>query len=204
MRSMGTKIVIASHNEGKVREIGGLLKPLGVAVVSAGDLGLAVPDETEDSFEGNAKIKAHAAAGASGLVALSDDSGLSVDALGGAPGVYTADWAETPSGRDFPMAMAKVWQRLEEQGATEPRTARFTCVLCLAWPDGDDAVFEGTADGRLVWPMRGTRGFGFDPMFLPDGERDTFGEMAPEKKHGMSHRAAAFGKLLEALSQRHE
>ena len=200
MRPLGDRIVIASHNAGKVREIGGLLEPLGIGVVSAGALGLTEPAETEDSFAGNARIKAHAAAAASGLVALSDDSGLSVDALGGAPGVYTADWAETADGRDFPMAMEKVWLMLEAQGAPEPRTARFCCTLCLAWPDGEDAVFEGTVDGRIVWPMRGEKGFGFDPVFLPKGEAETFGEMDPQKKHAMSHRAYAFRKLLEACS----
>lgn len=192
------RLVIASHNAGKVREIGALLAPLGVRVVSAGELGFEEPEETEATFAGNARIKAHAAAKASGLPALSDDSGLEVDALDGAPGVYTADWAETGSGRDFPMAMKKVWDLLEEKQAAEPRTARFCCTLCLAWPDGEDAVFEGTVEGRLVWPMRGKNGFGFDPVFLPDGETETFGEMAPERKHAMSHRAAAFDKLLRA------
>ncbi len=198
MREIGDRIVIASHNAGKVREIGDLLRPVGVAVVSAGELGLSEPEETEDSFAGNARIKAHAAAKASGLVALSDDSGLSVDALGGAPGVYTADWAATPDGRDFPMAMKRVWQLLEDKTAPEPRAAQFRCTLCLAWPDGSDAVFEGIVEGRLVWPMRGNRGFGFDPVFLPHGETETFGEMAPEKKHAMSHRADAFSKLMRA------
>lgn len=204
MRELGDRIVIASHNLGKVREIGDLLDPLGVSVVSAGELGLEEPEETEDTFSGNARIKAHAAARASGLVALSDDSGLSVDALDGAPGVFTANWAETPNGRDFPMAMEKVWRKLEERGAPEPRVARFCCTLCLAWPDGSDEVFEGTVDGRLVWPMRGTNGFGFDPVFLPNGETETFGEMAPEKKHAMSHRADAFAKLMRALSKADE
>ncbi len=197
-RFAGGRLVIASHNAGKVHEIGALLAPFGADVVSAGDLGLAEPAETEETFAGNARIKAHAAAGASGLPSLSDDSGLMVDALGGAPGVYTADWAETGSGRDFPMAMEKVWRLLEEANAAEPRTARFCCTLCLAWPDGEDVVVEGRVEGRLVWPMRGERGFGFDPVFVPEGEAETFGEMDPAKKHAMSHRADAFAKLIRA------
>ncbi|MEO0991627.1 MAG: non-canonical purine NTP pyrophosphatase, partial [Pseudomonadota bacterium] len=147
----GQKLVIASHNKGKVREIGALLQPYGVSVVSAGDLGFEEPEETEDTFAGNARIKAHFAARASGLPALSDDSGIEVDALDGAPGVYTADWAETPDGRDFVMAMTKVWALLEEKGAAEPRTARFRCVLCLAWPNGEDSIFDGRVEGQVVW-----------------------------------------------------
>ena len=162
------KIVLASHNAGKLREIAELLVPYGIEVVSAGDLGLEEPEETESTFVGNARIKAHFAAKSSGLPALSDDSGIQVDGLDGAPGVYTADWAETPNGRDFPMAMTKVWTLLEERGAPEPRTARFCATLCLAWPDGHDEIFEGTAEGRVSWPMRGDLGFGFDPMFIPD------------------------------------
>lgn len=191
----GPKLVIASHNAGKVREIGALIAPFGIKAVSAGDLDLAEPDETEDTFAGNARIKAHAAARASGLPALSDDSGIMVDALDGAPGVYTADWAETPHGRDFPMAMKKVWDMLEARNAPLPRTARFCCTLCLAWPDGHDAVFEGTVPGSLTWPMRGDLGFGFDPIFVPDGESQTFGEMDPARKHAMSHRADAFARF---------
>ncbi len=192
----GDRLVIASHNAGKVREIGELMRPFGVAVFSAGDLDLAEPEETEDTFAGNARIKAHFAARHSGLPALSDDSGIQVDALGGAPGVHTADWAETGNGRDFAMAMTKVWTLLEEKNAARPRTARFCCTLCLAWPDGHEELFEGSVEGQVVWPMRGTRGFGFDPVFLPDGETETFGEMDPAKKHGMSHRADAFAKLV--------
>ena len=198
MKRIGEKLVIASHNAGKVREIGDLLRPLGISVTSVGELGLPEPEETEDSFAGNARIKAHAAAAAANLPALADDSGIAVDALDGAPGVYTADWAETPDGRDFPMAMEKVWTLLEEKAAPEPRTAQFVCALCLAWPGGEDEVFLGTVSGRLVWPMRGEHGFGFDPIFLPDGETETFGEMAPERKHAMSHRADAFAKLIAA------
>lgn len=192
----GGKLVIASHNAGKVREIRELLAPFGVEIVSAGELGLDEPEETERTFEGNARIKAHAAAHASGLPALSDDSGIETDALDGAPGVYTADWAETPDGRDFVLAMGKLWSELERIGAPEPRTARFRCTLCLAWPDGHDEIFDGVVEGRVVWPMRGDRGFGFDPMFLPEGETETFGEMDPAKKHSMSHRADAFAKLV--------
>jgi XTP/dITP diphosphohydrolase len=193
----GKNLVIASHNAGKIREIGALLDPFGVEVVSAGALGLPEPAETESTFAGNARIKAHFAARESGLPALSDDSGISVEALDGAPGVYTADWAETPNGRDFPMAMAKVWSLLEEKQAPEPRRARFNATLCLAWPDGHDELFEGKVHGRIVWPMRGTNGFGFDPVFLPDGKTQTFGEMDPAEKHAMSHRAIAFRKLVE-------
>lgn len=193
----GEKLVIASHNKGKIREIGALLAPFGVEVIPAGDLALDEPDETESSFVGNARIKAHYAALETGLPALSDDSGIMVDALDGAPGVYTADWAETPEGRDFVMAMTKVWTLLEEKGAPRPRTASFNATLCLAWPDGHDEIFEGRVHGQVVWPMRGQNGFGFDPMFLPDGETETFGEMDPARKHAMSHRAVAFAKLVE-------
>lgn len=190
------KLVLASHNKGKLREIAELLAPFGIEVISAGDLGFKEPEETEDTFAGNARIKAHFAAKESGLPALSDDSGIMVDGLNGAPGVYTADWAETPNGRDFPMAMKKVWDLLEEKNAAEPRTARFCCTLCLAWPDGHDEIFKGKVEGRLVWPMRGELGFGFDPIFLPDGETETFGEMDPARKQAMSHRADAFRQLV--------
>lgn len=190
------KLVIASHNSGKIREIRTLLEPFGVKILSAKDFGLIEPAETEDNFAGNARIKAHFTARETGLPALSDDSGIEVDGLGGAPGVYTADWAETANGRDFPMAMTKVWEMLEAKQAPVPRTARFCCTLCLAWPDGDDEIFAGKVDGQVVWPMRGDLGFGFDPVFLPDGESQTFGEMDSAKKHGMSHRADAFAKLV--------
>jgi len=193
----GDQLVIASHNDGKVREIGALLAPFGVKCLSAKSLNLGEPKETEDTYVGNARIKAHAAACASRLPALSDDSGLSVDALGGAPGVYTADWAETPNGRDFPMAMEKVWTMLENTQAAEPRTAAFNCTLCLAWPDGHDEVVSGKVHGRIVWPMRGSQGFGFDPVFVPEGETKTFGEMHPVKKDAMSHRARAFARLVQ-------
>ncbi len=190
------RLVIASHNPGKVREIRDLLHPFGVDVVSAKDLGLDEPEESEHTFHGNARIKAHAAAAASGLPSLSDDSGIEVDALGGAPGVHTADWAETGSGRDFMMAMTRLWTELEKISAPEPRTCRFRCTLCLAWPDGHDEIFDGAVEGRVVWPMRGAQGFGFDPVFLPEGETETFGEMDPAKKHAMSHRSEAFAKLV--------
>ena len=192
----GRELVIATHNKGKLREIAELLAPFGVHVTSAGDHGLEEPEETEDTFAGNARIKAHFAAKATGLPALSDDSGIMVDALDGAPGVYTADWAETPNGRDFPMAMEKVWRLLEEKNAPFPRKAAFNSTLCLAWPDGHDEVFVGRVEGQVVWPMRGDNGFGFDPVFLPDGENETFGEMDPAKKHAMSHRAMAFARFV--------
>lgn len=193
----GDKLVVATHNAGKLREISALLEPFGIAVTSAGELGLEEPEETEDTFVGNARIKAHFAAKESGLPALSDDSGIMVDALDGAPGVYTADWAETPNGRDFPMAMEKTWTLLEDKNAPLPRTARFCCTLCLAWPDGHDEVFEGKVEGSLTWPMRGDQGFGYDPIFVPEGFDITFGEMDPDKKHQMSHRADAFAKLVK-------
>lgn len=189
------RIVLASHNAGKVRENAALLAEYGVTVVSAGELGLPEPEETEDSFLGNARLKALAAAKASGLVALADDSGFSVAALDGAPGVRTADWAETPAGRDYAMAMAKV-ERLARHAAD--RRAWFSCALVLAWPDGHSEGFLGEAHGSWVWPPRGTRGFGYDPMFIPEGHSETFGEMDPALKHGISHRAAAFRQLAAA------
>lgn len=192
----GASLVIASHNEGKIQEIRHLLETYIVTIRTAAEFSLTEPEETENTFAGNARIKAHFAASETGLPALSDDSGITVDALGGAPGVFTADWAETPDGRDFPMAMTKVWTLLEEIAAPFPRTARFCCTLCLAWPDGHDEIFEGKVDGQVVWPMRGELGFGFDPIFRPDGESVTFGEMDPAEKHRMSHRADAFAKLV--------
>jgi XTP/dITP diphosphohydrolase len=193
----GDHLVIASHNAGKLREIAELLAPFGVKVSSASEHGLEEPEETEDTFVGNARIKAHFAAKATGLPALSDDSGITVDALDGAPGVYTADWAETSEGRDFAMAMEKVWTLLDQKMAPFPRTAAFNATLCLAWPDGHDEVFEGRVDGQVVWPMRGDRGFGFDPVFLPNGKTETFGEMDPAEKNAMSHRQDAFDKLVK-------
>ena len=195
----GEKLVLASHNAGKLEEIRALLAEHPVEVVSAGELGLPVPEETETSFEGNARLKASAAAKATGLPALADDSGLEVEALRGAPGVYTADWAETPKGRDFDMAMQKVWDRLEEIGADFPRRARFCSTLAMAWPDGTDEIFAGTVEGQIVWPKRGENGHGYDPIFRPDGYAETFGEMDPEEKNEISHRAVAFRKLVEGL-----
>lgn len=197
-RFEGGRLVVATHNAGKLREIGDLLAPFGVETVSAGALGLPEPAETEETFEGNARIKAHAAAQASGLPALADDSGIAVDALGGAPGVRTADWAEGPGGRDYARAMARVWRDLEALGAPEPRSARFLCCLSLAWPDGHDETFLGRAEGRIVWPPRGAHGFGFDPVFLPAGGTLTFAEMIPADKHAVSHRADAFRQLVDA------
>lgn len=193
------KLVIATHNKGKLEEISALLAPYGIAVVSAGELGLDEPEETETTFVGNARIKAHAAAKATGLPALADDSGLEIDALGGAPGVYTADWAETPQGRDFEMAMTKAWAKLEEANAPSPRSARFCCTFVLAWPDGHDEVFEGYAQGQIVWPMRGDKGHGYDPIFQPDGYDITFGEMDRWEKNKISHRARAFEKLVKVF-----
>lgn len=192
----GGRLVLATHNRGKLEEIDALLAPFGVSVVSAGDLGLPEPAETEDSFVGNARIKAHAASRASGLPALADDSGITIDALDGAPGVYTADWAQTEAGRDFNMAMRLTWDRLESVGATHPRRAQFRCTLVLAWPDGHDEVFEGVMPGQIVWPMRGNQGHGYDPIFQPDGYSMTFGEMDRWEKNRISHRADAFRKLV--------
>jgi XTP/dITP diphosphohydrolase len=191
----GPKLVLATHNAGKVREVAELLAPWGFEVVSAGELGLPEPAETETSFLGNARIKALAAAKASGLPALADDSGFSVAALDGAPGVHTADWAQTPNGRDYAMAMAKV-EKLARHA--KDRRAWFSCALVLAWPDGHTEGFLGEAHGQWVWPPRGTNGFGYDPMFVPDGGTETFGEMAPAAKHAISHRAAAFAQLSAA------
>lgn len=195
------KLVVATHNVGKLAEIAALLTPFGVEVVSAGALGLPEPDETETTFVGNARIKAHAAAQATGLPALSDDSGIEIDALDGAPGVYTADWAETPNGRDFEMAMRVTHEKLEASGAAHPRTARFCCTLVLAWPDGHDEVFEGRMPGRVVWPMRGAEGHGYDPIFQPDGYDITFGEMDRWEKNRISHRARAFEGLVQVFGE---
>jgi XTP/dITP diphosphohydrolase len=196
------KLLIATHNAGKLEEMRDLLAPFGVSVVGAAELGLPEPDETEATFIGNARIKAHAAVKATGLPALSDDSGIEVDALDGAPGVYTADWAETPNGRDFMMAMTTTHEKLEALSAPHPRTARFCSTLVLAWPDGHDEVFEGTVDGSLVWPVRGALGHGYDPMFVPNGYDITFAEMDFAKKNAISHRADAFAKLVKGCFER--
>lgn len=191
------RLVIASHNAGKVREIGELLAPFGVEVVSAGALGLAEPEETGTTFVANAELKAHAAAKAANLPALADDSGLAVDCLGGDPGIYSARWAGP--GKDFAAAMALVNDRM---GDSPDRRGRFVCALALAWPDGVCETFEGVVEGEMVWPPRGAQGFGYDPMFQPQGHSITFGEMEPAKKHEMSHRADAFHKLVAACFQR--
>ncbi|MDX2483500.1 MAG: RdgB/HAM1 family non-canonical purine NTP pyrophosphatase [Pseudodonghicola sp.] len=192
----GDRLLIATHNAGKLDEMRALLAPFGVSVVGASELNLSEPEETEDTFIGNARIKAHAAAKATNLPALSDDSGLSIDALNGAPGVYTADWAETPDGRDFIMAMTRTHDELEACNAPHPRSAQFRCTLVLAWPDGHDEVFEGVMPGQVVWPMRGDQGHGYDPIFVPDGYEITFGEMDRWEKNKISHRARAVEKFV--------
>ncbi len=189
------KLVIASHNPGKIAEIAALLAPWDVAVVSAASLGLDEPEETAATFAGNAGLKARAAVDGSGLPALADDSGLCVDALDGRPGIHSARWAEVGNGRDFRHAM----ERLEKALAGEVRrAAHFTCTLALAWPGGHVEYFDGRVDGTLVWPPRGGNGFGYDPVFLPDGHDITFGEMAPAAKNAITHRARAFEKLVAA------
>jgi XTP/dITP diphosphohydrolase len=192
-------LVIASHNQGKVREIRALLEPYGIEPISAADLGLPEPEETETTFAGNALIKAQASAKGSGIVALADDSGLCVDALDGAPGVYTADWAETPTGRDWNLAMEKVEAKLKALGPAVSRAAHFVCTLALAWPDGEHALFEGRVSGALIWPPRGKIGFGYDPVFMPTGHSQTFAECDPLVKHAISHRADAFAKLVATV-----
>ena len=196
------KLVIATHNPGKLKEISALLEPYGVQCLSAGSLGLPEPEETGTTFAQNALIKARAAAEASGLTALADDSGLAVAALDGRPGVYTADWAqrqwfEGDPGRDWFMAMGKVEGLLAQHGSDVDRSAAFHCVLALAWPDGEHKVYEGEAPGTLTWPPRGTRGFGYDPVFVPEGHDVTFAELDPAEKHRISHRADAFAKLVD-------
>jgi XTP/dITP diphosphohydrolase len=193
------KLVIASHNAGKVREIKALLGPYGVEPVSAAELDLPEPEETGTTFFANAELKARQAADLSGLPALADDSGLCVEALGGDPGVFTANWAETATGRDWNLAMRKVEDALVAKGSDVGRDAHFICVLALAWPDGHVEWFEGRADGTLTWPPRGTVGFGYDPVFVPLGRRETFAELDPAEKHAISHRADAFAKLVDAV-----
>lgn len=209
MRELGNRIVVASHNAGKLAEFADLLGPFGLEAKSAKEFGLPEPEETGTTFEQNAYIKAHAAASATGLPAMSDDSGLVVDALDGAPGVYTADWATKPDGsRDFMMAMEKTEAALTDAGAAQPdqRAGRFVAVICLCFPDGEAEYYRGEAEGSLVWPPRGDSGFGYDPVFLPQGKTRTFGEMTAEEKHGwkpgmptaLSHRAKAFQKFARA------
>ena len=192
-------LVIASHNPGKVREIAELIEPFGVTVKSAGDLGLAEPEETGTTFAQNAELKARASAEGAGLPALADDSGLSVRALGGRPGIYSARWAGPE--KDFRAAMDRVERELREVNGGEggDRSACFVCALTLAWPDGRSRTFQGQVDGTLVYPPRGERGFGYDPVFVPEGHEITFGEMEPAAKHAMSHRARAFRQLVDAV-----
>ena len=202
MRRFDSKtLLIATHNAGKLEEFRELLTPLGITVTSAKEHNLAEPEETGTTFIENARLKAHAAAKATGLPALADDSGLEVAALDGAPGVYTADWAETPQGRDFIMAMEKTHAKLVAANAPEPWQARFCCTLVLAWPDGHDEVFEGHANGTLVWPRRGQDGHGYDPMFQPAGETRTFAEMSHAEKNALSHRGAALSALMQGCFQ---
>ncbi len=194
------RIVAATHNPGKVRELTELLTPLGFEPVPAAALGLPEPEETADTFTGNAELKALAAARVAGEIALADDSGLAVDALGGSPGIYSARWAGPE--KDFLVAMQKVEDGLKAERGPDgegDRRASFVSVLSLAWPDGHVESFEGLVRGQLVWPPRGGQGFGYDPIFVPEGETETFGEMAPEKKHKLSHRAQAFAKLKTRL-----
>ena len=208
MRGLAGKLVIATHNAGKLKEISALLAPYGVDCISAGALGLPEPAETGKTFVENALIKARAATQGSGLPALADDSGLCVDALGGRPGVYTADWAERHwfegapneprAGRDWYLAMGKVEGLLAQQGPGVDRSGHFACVLALAWPDGESATYEGRVAGALTWPPRGELGFGYDPVFVPTGTSQTFAEIATEDKHRISHRADAFAKLVAA------
>ena len=196
----GDRLLVATHNAGKLEEIADMLTPFGITVLGAADKGLPEPDETGTTFVENARIKAHAAVKAIGIPALADDSGIQIDALGGAPGVYTADWAETPNGRDFIMAMTRTYDTLVETGAPAPWTARFCCTFVLAWPDGHDEVFEGRMEGQIVWPMRGEQGHGYDPIFQPRGKDLTFGEMDRAQKNRISHRADTFRKLAAAFS----
>lgn len=190
-----TELLIATHNAGKLAEFQALLAPLGITCRSNADFSLPEPEETEETFVGNARIKAKAAVEATGLIALADDSGIEINALGGSPGVQTADWAETGNGRDFKMAMTRAWSELEALNAPEPRTARFCATLLLMWPDGHEEIFVGHLNGRLVWPMRGAAGHGYDPIFQPDGHEQTLGEMSAEDKNAISHRAVALRKM---------
>lgn len=196
---IGDTLLVATHNKGKLEEISALLEPFGITVTSAADNNLPEPEETETTFVGNARIKAHAAAKATGIPALSDDSGIEVDCLDGAPGVYTADWSETPDGRDFNLAMTRTYEEILKTNQPGPWTARFCATLVLAWPDGHDEVFPGTMEGQVVWPMRGEQGHGYDPIFQPDGYEITFGEMDRWEKNKISHRANAFAKLVKVF-----
>jgi len=199
MKRLGGRLLLATHNAGKLEEMRALLAPLASTVTGAGELGLAEPAETEETFAGNARIKAQAGVAATGLPTLADDSGLTVDALGGQPGVHTADWAVTPGGRDFRMAMTRLWTALEDARAPEPRRAQFRATLLLVLPDGSELLAEGVTPGRIVWPPRGTGGHGYDPIFVPEGETRTFAEMTLEEKNRLSHRARAFAALEAQL-----
>jgi XTP/dITP diphosphohydrolase len=201
IRRIGDKLVIATHNAGKLREISELLEPFGIACVGAAELDLPVPDETGVTFVDNADLKARQAADLTGLPALADDSGICIDALGGRPGIHTANWAEDAEGnRDWMRAMTKAWNELQAAGPDTSHDAHFVCALSIAWPnDGQTEAFEGRVHGTLVWPPRGDKGFGYDPMFVPTGGEQTFAEMEPAAKHAISHRADAFRKLVKAL-----
>ncbi len=194
----GKKLVVATHNEGKLDEVRALFANKSVEILSSKSLDLPEPIETEDNFIGNARIKAHSASKITSLPALADDSGITIDSLNGAPGVYTADWAETPDGRDFSMAMKKTQEALTKISAPHPRLAQFRCTLVLAWPDGHDEIFEGVLAGQVVWPPRGLDGHGYDPIFQPYGYDITCGEMSFESKNKISHRSIAFEKLARA------
>ncbi|MBM2575555.1 non-canonical purine NTP pyrophosphatase [Jannaschia sp. Os4] len=191
----GDRLLFATHNAGKAEEVAALLAPAGIAVLTNRHFDLGEPDETESTFEGNALIKAHAAMGATGLPVLADDSGIEIDGLDGAPGVRTADWAETGGGRDFVMAMGRAHRELVDRGVPEPWTARFRAVMAVLWPDGHAEVVDGRCEGRVVWPMRGAVGHGYDPMFVPAGETRTFAEMTFDEKNARSHRGAALRAL---------
>ncbi|MBP7064792.1 RdgB/HAM1 family non-canonical purine NTP pyrophosphatase [Ferrovibrio sp.] len=195
-RFQGGRLVIASHNKGKLREIADLLAPFHVETVSAGALGLPEPEETGSTFIANAELKALASATGANLPALADDSGMSVDCLGGDPGIYSARWAGPE--KDFALAMRKVWDAVQATGISGTVKAQFVCALSLAWPDGHVETFQGILPGRLVWPPRGDKGFGYDPMFIADGQDLSFGEMEPAAKHAISHRAMAFRHLIDA------
>jgi XTP/dITP diphosphohydrolase len=201
MRPIGGKLVIATHNEGKLREMRALMEPLGIACVGADELGLPEPEEIGNNFVDNADLKAREAADLSGIPALADDSGLCVDALHGLPGIFSARWAENENGeRNWQRAMERVWSEVEAAGPEASHDAHFACALAIAWPnDGQVENFEGRVDGTLVWPPRGDRGFGYDPVFVPAGRDVTFGEMDPAEKHQISHRADAFRKLVKAI-----
>jgi len=200
VKSIGPKLVVATHNSGKLREIRDLLAPYGIECVGAAELDLPEPEETGNTFVDNAELKARAAADLSGLPALSDDSGLSVDALHGMPGIFSARWAEDGAGnRSFSRAMERVWREVEEAGPDAGHDAHFTCALSIAWPEGDIETFEGKVHGAIVWPPRGEKGFGYDPIFIATGMEKTFAEIDPAEKHAISHRAEAFRQLVAAL-----